>query len=529
MPSIPRSPVPTRRKVSALPSADAPRRENSASFSSREDRNAVARKSKEGSENSDRPVSEENVDDVGIENSDGKAGDCDVQMLESTDNCSGPSHQGMDKRMSPLKHVGRLDSSVYKKWEDDSDSAPMSRSSSDTSSEGAICGGGPGKRTCGEPVQAGDAGVLCDRCHNWFHPSCQGIPKPAMRALERYESLSWLCVTCKSELKTRKSPLALLATKFEELDKTMKSSMLEVQNSMKSQHDLLTSQLEELRRKEESTTQLVNQSAQLVSQTIKENTKQRTSYADVVKDSCAEVVQKVSEQISSLPHASTATGTNKSVEALTGALDDYMDKERRKGNVVVHNLPEQEGDSLVEKANKDATLFKEMIREEMKLNVNVQKSFRVGKKIPGKPRLLIISLELPSAKQDILRMAPLLRHSERYVNIYITPDLTRKERDASKKLREELASRKRAGETNLTIRAGKIVCLSSASATPQHASRTHKPTTQPQAAAVRASRAKDGGLETAITRDDNGQQSSNDQPPAVSSKRPSISVASDQH
>ena len=43
-----------------------------------------------------------------------------------------------------------------------------------------------------------------------------------------------------------------------------------------------------------------------------------------------------------------------------------------------------------------------MIKEKMKLLVKVQRSFRVGKKIDGKTRLLIVTLENPSSKQDIL-------------------------------------------------------------------------------------------------------------------------------
>ena len=64
-----------------------------------------------------------------------------------------------------------------------------------------------------------------------------------------------------------------------------------------------------------------------------------------------------------------------------------------------------------------------MIKEKMKLLVKVQRSFWVGKKIDGKIRLLIVTLENPSSKHDILRYAPQLCHSTSYINIYITPDL----------------------------------------------------------------------------------------------------------
>ena len=71
----------------------------------------------------------------------------------------------------------------------------------------------------------------------------------------------------------------------------------------------------------------------------------------------------------------------------------------------------------------------------------------MGKKIDGKTRLLIVTLENLSSKHNIMRLAHQLRQSTSYINIYITPDLTRKERETKKKLWDELSSNRRAGET----------------------------------------------------------------------------------
>ena len=74
-------------------------------------------------------------------------------------------------------------------------------------------------------------------------------------------------------------------------------------------------------------------------------------------------------------------------------------------------------------------------------------------------RLLIVTLKTPGVKQDVLHKAPQLRSSDKWGNIYITPDLTPAEREASRKVREELAARRKSGETNLTIRRGRIVTI----------------------------------------------------------------------
>ena len=366
-----------------------------------------------------------------------------------------PQHstaRGMDG--SACKMIGKLDDSVYEKWERNSGS--ISRSSSDTSadSEGAICKGGPGK-ACGEAVV--DLGVQCDRCHSWYHSACQGISKLALRALDRHKVLAWLCTHCKDEMKRNRKQqvtLASLADKVDSLGESLRNHLADVQNSIKEKQATLEKQLIELKAQDEKNILILDQS-------LKENETLKRTYADMVKGSCDEVLRKVSNQISELPKTDMA-GTNRTAaHDLAAALDDHMDREKRKSNLVVHNLPEQASDSQAERAAQDAELFRSMIRDEMKLNVKVMKSFRVGKKVDGKARLLIITLEEASTKHDILKQAPQLRHSKKYVNIYVTPDLTRKERETNKKLRDELHRRKGTGETNIAIRRGKIITLNS--------------------------------------------------------------------
>ena len=107
-------------------------------------------------------------------------------------------------------------------------------------------------------------------------------------------------------------------------------------------------------------------------------------------------------------------------------------------------------------------------KDVFKLNVSVSRAYRVGKAMQAKPRLLIVTLDTPGVKGDLLRMAPQLRNSEKWGNIYITPDLTKAERDAARKVREELAARRAAGETNLTIRRGRVVSTEHAAGPPNH-------------------------------------------------------------
>ena len=134
-----------------------------------------------------------------------------------------------------------------------------------------------------------------------------------------------------------------------------------------------------------------------------------------------------------------------------------MDREKRKLNVVVHNLPEQDEPTVIGKPAKDLELFREIIKAGMKIIIHPTRAFRVGRKNAGKPRLLVVALDNVESKVEILKMDPQLRHLTKWKLIYVTPDLSKTEREEAKQLRTELASHRQAGEENLTIRRGKIV------------------------------------------------------------------------
>ena len=70
---------------------------------------------------------------------------------------------------------------------------------------------------------------------------------------------------------------------------------------------------------------------------------------------------------------------------------------------------------------------------------------------------MLITLDSLSTKQSILQQATKLRKSSTWNNIFISPDLTPKERELNRKLRQELKARKDADEKDLYIIRGRIV------------------------------------------------------------------------
>ena len=92
--------------------------------------------------------------------------------------------------------------------------------------------------------------------------------------------------------------------------------------------------------------------------------------------------------------------------ALVGAVGNFFDKEKRKNNLVVHNLPESKAQDPKERASKDMDAIKDLIRGEFHLNADISKAFRAGKLLQDKPRPLVVTLSDEATKWEILRLAP---------------------------------------------------------------------------------------------------------------------------
>ena len=143
---------------------------------------------------------------------------------------------------------------------------------------------------------------------------------------------------------------------------------------------------------------------------------------------------------------------------LQSAIDDYRNRESRKLNVILHNIPEPTAEQATDRKAEDKEQIADMIENGLPLEpIETHSIIRLEKKIEGKARLTKVTLDSVKNKRDVLNNAKNVRNSSTWGRVYITPDLTPRERDANKILREELKKRRDDGETGLFIRRGKIL------------------------------------------------------------------------
>ena len=146
-----------------------------------------------------------------------------------------------------------------------------------------------------------------------------------------------------------------------------------------------------------------------------------------------------------------------SEKLFSAVIQEVEDRNRRKLNLIVSGIPEEDG-SVEDRKEADRTRIGTLLSDLDKDwdNDVIAHMHRVGNRVSKGPRLIRVICSEETVKKDILRKAKQLRNLPAHSNVYINPDLTLVQRDVNKQLRNELKTRRSQGE-NVMIRNGKVV------------------------------------------------------------------------
>ena len=113
----------------------------------------------------------------------------------------------------------------------------------------------------------------------------------------------------------------------------------------------------------------------------------------------------------------------------------YKEREERKCNIILHNVSEPTGD---DKKKEDLENIMGIVRSVKCEEIKVESFFRLGKPTEGKKRLIKVCLDSVNSKHKMLGGTKVLRekkdgdYTSVWSNIFITPDLTKEEREKIK-------------------------------------------------------------------------------------------------
>jgi len=152
--------------------------------------------------------------------------------------------------------------------------------------------------------------------------------------------------------------------------------------------------------------------------------------------------------------------------AVNDSVSELRDREARKDNLVIFNIPESSDSEAENRKLHDLSTVVELFDTELDIQTTVTNTVRLGKKqqLARYPRPLRVTVEDEQMKWKVLKASKNLKDPRKEENklIYIKRDMTRMERGMEEDLRKQLAQKRKEAEDRgiqctWTIRRGKLI------------------------------------------------------------------------
>lgn len=289
------------------------------------------------------------------------------------------------------------------------------------------CGG------CKKLVGRSEKGIKCEICETWFHCKCEDMDAETYKLLDQ-DKIHFYCTVCDrvaGKLLKMMSELSKRQDKMEGRINVLEAEMNKITNKGFVSQEEMSNEIRKVR-DEVDQVKIINEDR--ATHVVREN-------ADV---------QKLQNDMEAMKKEIENKMSN-TTRVMKEDLDEKMEIERRKLNIIIHGVPESD-------AEQDVGWIDQLFTEGLHLDFqrHVGKSMRVGR-LTEKPRPIRVQIKTPEGRQEIFVRAKELKYQEKYKRIFISPDLTRKQQEIDKELRDNLKRFRESGEVGVKIRAGKVV------------------------------------------------------------------------
>ncbi|KAK4328212.1 hypothetical protein Pmani_001332 [Petrolisthes manimaculis] len=273
-------------------------------------------------------------------------------------------------------------------------------------------------RTCKRKVREIDNAIKCDECKTWNHIGCEKVGKNYYKALKEEDGATWFCKICKQTILSSFGQLAKLREDYKEVMKKMQG----ITNMNEGIDERVKIIEEKMEGKDED---IVNK----VTNTIVEKIK------------AVDIVQKTAEVV--IRH-----------------IEEKEKREKRKKNIVLYNVPESSQNEVQSRIDEDLSRCNDLFENSLKVReCKIERVLRLGRpREDNRNRPMLVQLRSEDEKWSILTSAKNLKHetNPEKKKIGISKDLTKEERDAEKRVRQELYEKRSNGEQGWYVKNGKL-------------------------------------------------------------------------
>ena len=322
-------------------------------------------------------------------------------------------------------------------------------------------------------------GIACENCEYWYHPECEKVsPEEYEFLLKNQVTTSlWYCKQCREDL-------ADLADKKETLNSDYKkiTQYQEDNENLKKENDLLKRENEVMKGKVveiEKEVNIIKNGLQTTSnepmmntmmnmlkeviKTFKEEAENDRKFMmqeiiktredrETLKEEISEIV---TSQVKELLEEKSRSEEQKKAEE-----KEESEIREKQTNLILFNVQEPRNEIRGrDREDEEYKIVDEIIGRGVGVTgftlMNVK---RIGIEREGKVKPLLVRLQRAEKKWEIMRNVKNLSKAPMWMRkIGIVPDLTRRQRDRDKDLRDQLKEKKDNGETGWYIKKGELM------------------------------------------------------------------------
>lgn len=333
---------------------------------------------------------------------------------------------------------------------------------------------------CGRCTKFVAKGIKCDECFKWFHAKCEKMKQEEMNFLSNVEDTTclWICEGCKRQRDVQKEMVIELKKENEIMRKKINEKTRpgkENEQIMQLAKDNETLKKENLQLKElnKNLTEKVNEIGKEVKKIAKGSEVTQTNQVKDMTDFFKQLMNTFTEQAKqdrelmreefkimiTEQRQEMRSYRSEIVDELRDEMKEEEARKEKQKRLVMFNINEPRGEGR-EQDQEEMEKVVEVIREGIGIEKPAIKNIgRIGTKQNGKNRPMLVELESVEKKWEIVKNAKNLKDA-RIANmnkVVIVPDLTWKQREKDKELRNRLQEKRQQGERGWYIRRGELM------------------------------------------------------------------------
>ena len=311
---------------------------------------------------------------------------------------------------------------------------------------------------CDKVFKSKDKSVTCGTCQHTFHAKCQNVSDKKYETLkDEGDDTLWLCLSCNQVTRGMVQNIVSIQQRVKTLEEDMasKADRTEVQQLGTRLNNFMQGAKNRLETKADK------DKMEDLSQRV-DTIEQKVNNGNVDKDTeelgrLLEAKLKEQQELINQQQAVSRNESKQNESSVTDAVKELEDRERRKNNLIFHNLKESTEATPQGKRLDDANKIKQLCKDHLKIDVEIQNDktgqplvFRLGKKDDSKSRSVKVIVAKGEAQKVLIRAKDLNSSIDPDVKkIIVKPDLTPMQREEENKLvKEKNEKNKEAKEKN---------------------------------------------------------------------------------